>query len=163
MHPSLELIFEHLQGGLVWLSADGRIKYANAKSRKLGGLQAGQALPEGTLKKAVAVVASGKLGKNIEMEFLPPEGEQRLLHATVAPAMTLGDAFVFIEEAAPHGEPLALDNLMTVIRSDVAPPLERLSTHAMFQGEARERLKMCSDCRVIDLYSASGETKVTDL
>jgi hypothetical protein len=33
----------------------------------------------------------------------------------------------------------------------------------MFQGEALERLKMCSDCRVIDLYSAQNEAKVTDL
>ncbi|WP_345062802.1 4Fe-4S binding protein [Acidovorax lacteus] len=41
--------------------------------------------------------------------------------------------------------------------------LGRLSGHPMFQGEALERLKMCGDCRVIDLYSASGETKVTDL
>jgi ferredoxin len=41
--------------------------------------------------------------------------------------------------------------------------LGRLSGHAMFQGEARERLKMCSDCRVIDLYSARNELKVTDL
>ena len=32
-----------------------------------------------------------------------------------------------------------------------------------FQGEALERLKMCGDCRVIDLYSAQNETKVTDL
>jgi deoxyxylulose-5-phosphate synthase len=31
--------------------------------------------------------------------------------------------------------------------------LGKLSGHAMFQGEALERLKMCSDCRVIDLYS----------
>ena len=29
----------------------------------------------------------------------------------------------------------------------------------MFQGEALERLKMCSDCRVIDLYSSQSETK----
>ena len=41
--------------------------------------------------------------------------------------------------------------------------LERLSGHAMFQGEALERLKMCSDCRVIDLYSSQSEAKVTDL
>jgi hypothetical protein len=33
----------------------------------------------------------------------------------------------------------------------------------MFQGAALERLKMCSDCRVIDIYSAESETKVTDL
>ena len=41
--------------------------------------------------------------------------------------------------------------------------LGKLSGHAMFQGEALERLKMCSDCRVIDLYSSQSETKVTDL
>jgi ferredoxin len=41
--------------------------------------------------------------------------------------------------------------------------LERLAGHAMFQGAALERLKMCSDCRVIDLYSASTETRIQDL
>jgi ferredoxin len=37
--------------------------------------------------------------------------------------------------------------------------LGKLAGHAMFQGEALERLKMCSDCRVIDLYSAHNERK----
>jgi len=41
--------------------------------------------------------------------------------------------------------------------------LGKLAGHSMFQGEALERLKMCSDCRVIDLYSSQSETKVTDL
>ncbi|VWX57850.1 4Fe-4S binding domain-containing protein [Burkholderiales bacterium 8X] len=41
--------------------------------------------------------------------------------------------------------------------------LGKLAGHAMFQGEALERLKMCSDCRVIDLYSASNELKITTL
>lgn len=39
----------------------------------------------------------------------------------------------------------------------------RLAGHAMFQGEALERLKMCGDCRVIDLYSAQNEIKITQL
>ncbi|MNW06774.1 formate hydrogenlyase complex iron-sulfur subunit [compost metagenome] len=41
--------------------------------------------------------------------------------------------------------------------------LGKLSGHSMFQGDALERLKMCSDCRVIDLYSSTNETKVMDL
>jgi ferredoxin len=41
--------------------------------------------------------------------------------------------------------------------------LGKLAGHSMFQGEALERLKMCGDCRVIDLYSASNEVKITDL
>lgn len=41
--------------------------------------------------------------------------------------------------------------------------LAKLSGHAMFQGEAAERLKMCGDCRVVDLYTHPGETRITDL
>ena len=41
--------------------------------------------------------------------------------------------------------------------------LGRLAGHSMFQGAALERLKMCGDCRVIDLYSAQDEVKITDL
>ena len=31
--------------------------------------------------------------------------------------------------------------------------LEKLSAHPYFQGEAIQRLKMCEDCRVQDIYS----------
>jgi ferredoxin len=41
--------------------------------------------------------------------------------------------------------------------------LARLAGHAMFQGAALERLKMCADCRVIDMYSAPDESRITDL
>ena len=33
--------------------------------------------------------------------------------------------------------------------------LGKLAGHSMFQGAALERLKMCGDCRVIDIYSAA--------
>ena len=39
----------------------------------------------------------------------------------------------------------------------------KLSGHSMFQGAAAERLKMCSDCRVIDMYSTTNESKITDI
>lgn len=41
--------------------------------------------------------------------------------------------------------------------------LVKLGGHAMFQGEALERLKMCGDCRVVDIYSNPGESRITDL
>ncbi len=41
--------------------------------------------------------------------------------------------------------------------------LAKLSGHSMFQGAALERLRMCGDCRVIDIYSADNEVKITDL
>jgi ferredoxin len=41
--------------------------------------------------------------------------------------------------------------------------LGKLAGHSMFQGAALERLKMCADCRVIDIYSSQDEVKITDL
>jgi ferredoxin len=41
--------------------------------------------------------------------------------------------------------------------------LGKLAGHAMFQGAAADRLKMCGDCRVIDIYSAENEIKITDI
>ncbi len=41
--------------------------------------------------------------------------------------------------------------------------LGKLSGHPMFQGEALERLKMCGDCRVIDIYSNQNEARITDV
>ncbi len=52
----------------------------------------------------------------------------------------------------PFGTGKAIENM-----------LARLAGHAMFQGAALERLKMCGDCRVIDLYSATDEVKITDV
>ena len=41
--------------------------------------------------------------------------------------------------------------------------LTKLAGHSMFQGAALERLKMCADCRVIDLHTNPNELKITDL
>ena len=52
----------------------------------------------------------------------------------------------------PFGTLLAIENM-----------LSKLSGHAAFQGAAAERLKMCSDCRVIDMYSDPHEVRITDV
>ena len=41
--------------------------------------------------------------------------------------------------------------------------LGKLAGHAMFQGAAADRLKMCGDCRVIDHYTDPQEVRITDL
>ncbi|HEX6721060.1 MAG TPA: 4Fe-4S dicluster domain-containing protein [Burkholderiaceae bacterium] len=39
----------------------------------------------------------------------------------------------------------------------------KLAGHSAFQGAAAERLKMCSDCRVIDMHTNPNEVRITDL
>ena len=41
--------------------------------------------------------------------------------------------------------------------------LGKLGAHPMFQGAAAERLKMCGDCRVIDMYSSKDEMRIQDV
>ena len=40
--------------------------------------------------------------------------------------------------------------------------LGKLAGHPMFQGAAAERLKMCGDCRVIDIHTRNDEVQITD-
>ncbi len=40
--------------------------------------------------------------------------------------------------------------------------LERLQSHAMFAGEGARRLRMCADCRVVDMMSERDEMTVFD-
>jgi hypothetical protein len=54
--------------------------------------------------------------------------------------------------AKPFGTLRAIENM-----------LSKLAGHAAFQGAAAERLKMCSDCRVIDMYSNPDEVRIQDL
>ena len=39
----------------------------------------------------------------------------------------------------------------------------KLAGHAMFQGAAAERLKMCSNCRVIDIHRNASEVRIDEL
>ena len=41
--------------------------------------------------------------------------------------------------------------------------IAKLAGHSAFQGVAAERLKMCGDCRVIDLHTNPNEVRITDL
>ncbi|TDP71680.1 4Fe-4S dicluster protein [Roseateles toxinivorans] len=60
--------------------------------------------------------------------------------------------FRCIRCSKPFGTLKAIENM-----------LGKLAGHPAFQGAAAERLKMCSDCRVIDLHSSTSEVRITDL
>ena len=41
--------------------------------------------------------------------------------------------------------------------------IAKLGSHAMFQGAAAARLKMCGDCRIVDIHSDPGEVRIDQL
>ena len=74
----------------------------------------------------------------------PQRKEARVLNET--------QPYACVRCARPFGTLKAIESM-----------LGKLAGHSMFQGAALERLKMCGDCRVIDIYSAQNEAKITDL
>ena len=62
------------------------------------------------------------------------------------------EPFKCIRCGKPFGTARAIENMLL-----------KLAGHAAFQGAAADRLKMCSDCRVIDIHSNPDEVRITDL
>lgn len=52
----------------------------------------------------------------------------------------------------PFGTPKAIELMIA-----------KLGGHAMFQGAGADRLRMCSDCRVIDIHTNPDEVRITDV
>jgi ferredoxin len=72
---------------------------------------------------------------------------------TLQPRLLLrrAQAAAVLNEAKPYGLHPLRKPFGTL--KAIEAMLGKLAGHAMFQGAALERLKMCGDCRVIDLYS----------
>ena len=62
------------------------------------------------------------------------------------------EPYCCIQCAKPFGTLRAIENMVA-----------KLAGHSAFQGAAANRLKMCGDCRVIDLHSNPAEVRITDL
>jgi ferredoxin len=62
------------------------------------------------------------------------------------------EPFLCIQCGKPFGTLRAIESMIS-----------KVGSHAAFQGAAAPRLRMCGDCRVVDIFSNSNEVKITDL
>ena len=86
---------------------------------------------------------------------------------TLAPRLWLADegkarkAARVLHEVAPYACIRCAKPFGTLMAIEAM--LSKLAGHAAFQGKAADRLKMCGDCRVIDIHTNPNETRITDL
>jgi len=85
----------------------------------------------------------------LEPRLLLADGGKARRHARVLNEV---EPFRCIRCDKPFGTPQA-----------VLTMLSRLGGHSMFHGAAADRLKMCGDCRVIDIHTRPDEVKVDQL
>lgn len=127
MHASLAELLENLRPGLLWVSRDGVVRYANGDASARTGLAPGRKLYDPDLTRAVTSTVSARTPRNVTAMGTPEQqgGAIPELKCRVIPGLSADDAFVLIGSApgTDHGE--AFDNLMLVIRSDLHEPLAK--------------------------------------
>lgn len=145
MNPVLQGLLDRVKDGLAWANADGQITFINANAEAFTGMKVGDTLPMCPLARAVAVIASGKLQKELQLEFEPTAGCKQLLVAQVGPGMAAGEAWIYFKPPPAYGEALAMHNLMTVIKSDLGDPLKQFSSSLKnaLENDNPEAFKKC--------------------
>ncbi len=124
MHASLAELLENLKPGLLWVTRDGVVRYANAEAANRTGLATGRRLYDPDLVRAVAAAVTGRVPRAVSAAGAPqagvPGGE---LKCRVIPGLSSDDAFVLIAADPSRDQGAGFDNLMEAIRADLRDPL----------------------------------------
>lgn len=128
MHSTLTEILENLQPGMLWVSRDGLVRYANARATTSTRLSAGSRLQEMALRKAVEAVVVDHTTRSVVISGWPaaPGEAAPELRCKVMLGLARDDAMVLISDQQDEHAGVGFDNLMMVIRSDLRDPLQQL-------------------------------------
>jgi ferredoxin len=173
---TLELALEHLIAAAPQAPAAEAIALPAAGS-PLGSLRVDSAACTLCLA-CVGACPEGALLDNAErpqLRFIEKNCVQCGLCATTCPedAITLEPRLWLAERGQARRQPRVLHEAEPFACVRCGKPfgtlrtietmIAKLAGHAAFQGPAAQRLKMCSDCRVIDIHTNPDEVRITDL
>lgn len=132
MHASLAELLESLKTGLLWVTRDATVRYANGLGITRTGLSPGRKLWDPELVRAVtAVVGAGSPRVVQAIGVSQGGGPAPSLSCRVIPGLSRDDAFILIQSDGSE-DGTAIDNLMQVIRCDLRDPLRH--AHAALEA-----------------------------
>lgn len=148
MHATLTELLENLSQGMLWVSGEGTVRYANARAATCTRLTVGARLNHPGLSQAVRAAVQLKKASWVTMAGMPAVagGPAPELKCKVLPGLSSDDAVVLINDAAEEQATVGFDNLMMVIRSDLEEPLHDLTealTLARNQGDQHALDALC--------------------
>ena len=119
MHASMTELLEQLKPGLVWVGADGTVRYANRAGQRSTGLAVGNRLADRLLAQAVVTASVGQVPRQVTLTT--PGGYGQDLDCRVIPGLEGDDAFVLVHDAPDDAA--GMDALMQTIRLDLRDPM----------------------------------------
>lgn len=125
MHSTLTEILENQKTGLLWVSQEGVVRYANGDACSRTGLGPGGRLYDPDLARAVAQAVLHRASAAVSAAGRPAYAGAPVpeLACRVVPGLSKDDAFIFIRDGVAADPGIAFENLMQIIRSDLAAPL----------------------------------------
>ncbi len=129
MHATLSELLENLQPGMLWLSRDGLVRFANTQAAAKLRLNTGSRVQEPTLLNAVNDTVIGQNACVVTISGQPagPGEDAPALRCKVLPGLARDDAMVLVTDSADEHAAVGFENLMMVIRSDLRDPLRELN------------------------------------
>lgn len=126
MHATLAEILENQKSGLLWVTHDGIVRYANGDACSRTGLAGGSKLYDPDLVHAVERSALQRVSASLTVLGRPMALGEAIpeLRCRVVPGLAKDDAFVFLREESAADPGIAYENLMEIIRTDLREPLK---------------------------------------
>lgn len=138
MHSTLAELLENQKSGLLWVTRDAAVRYANGLGCSCTGLSPGRKVWDPDLVRAIAQVVASGAAQRVECIGVSAGGVAPQLKCRVIPGLSKDDAFVLIQtDAAQEGA--AFDRLMQVIDLDLREPIQR--ARGAFSPERAEDLR----------------------
>ena len=152
MHATLSELLENLQPGMLWLSRDGLVRFANTQAAAKLRLNTGSRVQEPTLINAVNGTVIEQTARVVTISGPPasPGEVVPVLRCKVLPGLARDDAMVLVTDSADEHAAVGFDNLMMVIRADLRDPLRELSNALMLSRSDRDVHVLDALCHEVD-------------
>lgn len=153
MNEAMTRLFESVDSGFLWIDKDAKIRYLNARAAAMTGFQLGHDVAEGVLQRTVRAVLQGMSPQPVQLPS--PTGKGRTLTYSVMRGLMRDDAVVFVTSDAPGPVDVGLDNLLAVVRTDLAEPAKRLASTLERAGDnppdARQFVVLAEDMKQVSV------------
>ncbi len=152
MHATLSELLENLQPGMLWLSRDGLVRFANTQATSKLRLNTGSRVHEPALLNAVNGTVLEQSARVVTVSGQPagPGEPAPELRCKVMPGLTRDDAMVLVTDSAQEHAAVGFDNLMMVIRSDLRDPLRDLGQALVLARNERDVHALDALCDQVD-------------
>ncbi len=152
MHATLSELLENLQPGMLWLSRDGLVRFANTQAAAKLRLNTGSRVQEPTLINAVNGTVIEQSARVVTISGQPagPGEPAPELRCKVLPGLARDDAMVLVTDSADEHAAVGFDNLMMVIRSDLRDPLRELNNALVMARNDRDVHALDALCDQVD-------------